>query len=155
MKAHLAVTEHELQTILAETPFIQNYGFRLLTVADGACTLRVPYREIFERPGGIISGPTYLAAADVAMWLAIMTRLGKDDPSVTIDMKTAFLSFASREEFRCTARLLRMGKRLIYGVAECADKAGKLLTHHTITYIRPDRERPVPSPRPHKRHADP
>jgi hypothetical protein len=32
-----------------------------------------------------------------------------------------------------------MGKRLIYGIAECADKKGKLLTHHTITYIRRDR----------------
>jgi uncharacterized protein (TIGR00369 family) len=139
MKAHLAVTKRELQTILAETPFIQGYGFQLHTVADGECTLRVPYRETFERPGGIISGPVFMAAADVAMWLAIMTRLGTDDPSVTIDMKTAFLSFASREEFRCTARLLRMGKRLIYGIAECADKKGKLLTHHTITYIRRDR----------------
>jgi acyl-coenzyme A thioesterase PaaI-like protein len=87
----------------------------------------------------MIRGPIYMAAADVAMWLAIMTRLGKDDPSVTIDMKTAFLSFASQEEFRCTARLLQVGKRLIYGIAECADRRGKLLTHHTITYIRPDR----------------
>jgi hypothetical protein len=25
---------------------------------------------------------------------------------------------------------------LIYGVAECVDKNGKLLTHHTVTYIR-------------------
>jgi uncharacterized protein (TIGR00369 family) len=139
MKARLAVTEHELEKILSETPFIQAYGFRLHSVADGECTIRVPYRETFERPGGIISGPVFMAAADVAMWLAIMTRPGREDPSVTIDMKTAFLSFASREEFRCTARLLRMGKRLIYGTAECAGRRGKLLTHHTITYIRPDR----------------
>ena len=87
----------------------------------------------------MISGPVYMAAADVAMWLAIMTRLGKEAPSVTIDRKTAFLSWASQEEFRCTAKLLRMGKRLIYGIAECADRRGKLLTHHTIPYIRPDR----------------
>jgi len=139
MKAQLAVTEHELEKILSEAPFIQAYGFQLHSVADGVCTLRVPYRETFERPGGIISGPVFMAAADVAMWLAIMTRLGIADPSVTIDMKTAFLSWAKQEEFLCTARVLRMGKRLIYGIAECADKKGKLLTHHTITYIRPDR----------------
>ena len=114
-------------------------------MADGMCQLRVPFRKTFVRPGGIISGPVFMAAADVAMWLAIMTRFGKDDPSVTIDMKTAFLSWAGREEFRCMARLLRMGKRLIYGIAECADKKGKLLTHHTITYLRPDREWDVPS----------
>ncbi|MGA6994320.1 MAG: PaaI family thioesterase [Candidatus Deferrimicrobiaceae bacterium] len=135
----MAVTKGDLQKILSEAPFLKEYGFRLHSVADGMCQLRVPFRNTFERPGGIISGPVFMAAADVAMWLAIMTRLGKDDPSVTIDMKTAFLSWASQEEFRCTARLLRMGKRLIYGIAECVDKRGKLLTHHTITYIRPDR----------------
>lgn len=139
MKTPLAVTKRDLQKILSEAPFLKEYGFRLHSVADGLCQLRVPFRRTFERPGGIISGPVFMAAADVAMWLAIMTRFGKDDPSVTIDMKTAFLSWASREEFRCTARLLRMGKRLIYGIAECADKRGKLLTHHTITYLRPDR----------------
>jgi hypothetical protein len=25
----------------------------------------------------------------------------------------------------------------VYGVAECTNREGKLLTHHTITYIRP------------------
>ncbi len=139
MKKPLAVTKGELQKILSEAPFLKGYGFRLHSVGEGVCQLRVPFRKAFERPGGIICGPVFMAAADVAMWLAIMTRFGKDDPSVTIDMKTAFLSWASREEFRCTARLLRMGKRLIYGIAECADKRGKLLTHHTITYLRPDR----------------
>ena len=139
MKTSLAVTKRELEKILSEAPFLTGYGFRLHSVEDGMCRIRVPFRKEFVRPGGIISGPVFMAAADVAMWLAIMTRLGKDDPSVTIDMKTAFLSWASQEEFRCTARLLRMGKRLIYGIAECADRRGKLLTHHTITYIRPDR----------------
>jgi hypothetical protein len=26
---------------------------------------------------------------------------------------------------------------LVYGVAECVNGEGKLLTHHTLTYIRP------------------
>ena len=71
------------------------------------------------------------------MWLAIMTRLGMTDMSVTIELTTAFLNGARNEDFRCTARILKMGKLLVYGVAECANAAGKLLTHHTITYARP------------------
>lgn len=51
-------------------------------------------------------------------------------------MKTNFLAGAKRTGFRCTAKLLKVGRRLIYGVAECVDQNGKLLTHHTITYIR-------------------
>jgi len=80
-----------------------------------------------------------MAAADVAMWLAIKTRLGLEDGSVTAEMKTNFLAGAKHESFTCTARILKCGRRLVYGVAECLNEDGKLLTHHTLTYIRHDK----------------
>ena len=55
---------------------------------------------------GIVGGQIFMAAADVAMWLAI-TKLGLDDSSVTAEMKTNFLGGAKREGFRCTAPLLK------------------------------------------------
>jgi acyl-coenzyme A thioesterase PaaI-like protein len=58
-----------------------------------------------------------------------------DDASVTSEMKTNFLGGARGEAFHCTARVLKFGRRLIYGVAECVDGNGRLLTHSTITYI--------------------
>ena len=134
----LAATEAELRQRLAEAAFSNMYGFRLHSFADGECALDVPFQPAFERPGGIVSGPVFMAAADVAMWLAIMTRLGKDDRSVTAEMKTSFLNAARHEDFRCTAKILKLGKRLVYGVAECVNAQGKLLTHHTMTYIRPN-----------------
>ena len=134
----LAVTKAELQLLLSEYPFTSIYGFRLRAIAEGRCTLDVPFQASFERPGGLVSGPVFMAAADVAMWLALMTRLGPADRSVTIAMKTNFLSAARREDFRCTAKILKLGKRLVYGVAECVTTKGTLLTHHTLTYFRPD-----------------
>lgn len=138
MSPPLAVTADELQQLLHEVTFTRHYGFRLLAIADGECTLHVPFQVAFERPGGIVSGPVFMAAADVAMWLAVMTKLGKADTSVTVELTTAFLRAARQEDFRCTAKILRLGKRLIYGVAECVDRTGTLLTHHTLTYARPD-----------------
>ena len=70
------------------------------------------------------------------MWLAIITKLGATDGSVTAEMKTNFLGGTKRSGFRCTARVLKFGRRLIYGVAECVSSDGQLLTHHTVTYIR-------------------
>ncbi len=134
----LACSEHELERLLEDVAFTRNFGFALHAIADGECTLLVPFQEAFERPGGIVSGQVFMAAADVAMWLAIKTKLGVEDASVTAEMKTNFLGGARQEDFRCTARVLKMGRRLIYGVAECADANGRLLTHHTVTYIRPE-----------------
>ena len=76
-----------------------------------------------------------MAAADVAMWLSIMTRLGTAEVA-TAEMKTNFLSGAREEDFLCQAKILKLGKRLVFGTAECVNREEKLLTHHTITYIR-------------------
>ena len=141
----LAVTDAELQALLSEVAFTRLFGFRVHSIADGVCTLEVPFQDAFELPGGVVSGPVFTAAADVAMWLAVMTRLGRADMSVTAEMTTAFLAGARREAFRCTARILKLGRRLIYGVAECRNEGGALLTHHTLTYVRPDSSGPAPS----------
>ncbi|PYN73562.1 MAG: PaaI family thioesterase [Candidatus Rokuibacteriota bacterium] len=132
----LAATEVELQRILADVAFTRAYGFRLHSIADGQCTLEVPFQPLFERPGGIVSGQVFMAAADVAMWLAIMTRLGASDGSVTAGMTSAFLDAARHEPFRCTARIVKLGRRLVYGVAESVSGSGRLLAHHSLTYAR-------------------
>ena len=134
----LAATKAELRRHLSEAPFTRMYGLKLRSIADGECTVEVPFQAAFERPGGIVAGPVLMAAADIAMWLAVMTKLGKTDRSVTAEMKTSFLNAAREESFRCTARILKLGRRLIYGVAECVGSGGKLLAHHTLTYIRSD-----------------
>jgi len=132
----LAATEAELRHLLAEVPFTRAYGFRLHAIAPGQCTLDVPFQPLFERPGGIVGGQVFMAAADVAMWLAIMTRLGSSDGSVTAAMTSAFLDAARHESFRCTARVVKLGRRLVYGVAESVSGNGRLLTHHSLTYAR-------------------
>jgi len=132
----LACSEKELEQLLSDVAFTRNFGFVLQGIADGECSINVPFQAAFERPGGIVSGQVFMAAADVAMWLAIKTKLGLADSSVTEEMKTNFLGGAKREGFRCTAKVLKLGRRLIYGVAEYVDSNGRLLTHHTVTYIR-------------------
>jgi uncharacterized protein (TIGR00369 family) len=136
----LQVTDPELRHLLSQTAFIRQYGFELESFGDGECTLLAPFQKEFERPGGIVGGQIFMAAADVTMWLAIMTKLGvAADGAVTAEMKTNFLSGAREEDFLCRAHILKLGRRLVYGVAECKNRTGKLLTHHTITYIRAEK----------------
>jgi acyl-coenzyme A thioesterase PaaI-like protein len=87
-----------------------------------------------------------MAAADVAMWFAIMTKCGPHDKSVTLDLNTTFLTSA-RDDFLCRARVLKLGRRIAYGVAECMTPDGRPLTHHTITYIQPARSVAHAAPR--------
>lgn len=132
------VSAADLDRLLAETPFTAGRGIRVVELGDGACRLRVPFRPEMERPGGMVAGEFYVSAADLAFWCAMKTRLGLDDPSTTSHLETAFLSAARAEDFDCTATVLRWGRRLVFGRAECRSLAGKLLTHHTLTYARYD-----------------
>ena len=126
----------ELNQLLADTPFLRPYGFRVESTGVGECTLVVPFQSALERPGGIVSGLTMMGAADVAMWLAIMTLRGMAEQWVTSDMKTAFLKSARGEDISCSARVLKPGKRTIYGTAECRSAAAGLVAHHVLTYAR-------------------
>jgi acyl-coenzyme A thioesterase PaaI-like protein len=126
----------QLQAMLDRSRFLRPYGFRVLAANKDRCMLELPHNAALERPGGIICGPALMAAADCAMWLAIKARIGVDNDALTSELNTAFLSPAKGEHVYCTARILKMGKRRIYGVAECHGKKGNLFSHHTLTYVR-------------------
>ena len=129
-------SKRELQALLKRARFVRDYGMRLQSVDDYECTIVMPYRSALERPGGTVNGPAFMAAADCAMWLAIKRHIGIEHDAVTSELNTAFLNAARRETVYCTARVLKTGKRIIYGTAECHDGKGRLFTHHTVTYAR-------------------
>ncbi len=126
-----------LQALLDRSPFLRPYGFRVVTASKEKCTLELPHKRALERPGGIINGPALMAAADCAMWLAIKAKIGIDQDALTSELNTAFLAPAKGEHVYCTATILKLGRRRIYGVAECHGKRGGLFSHHTMTYVRP------------------
>jgi uncharacterized protein (TIGR00369 family) len=131
-------TRAALQALIDKARFVRFYGFRVVKVGDGSCTLELPHHKRLERPGRIINGPSLMAAADCAMWLAIKGRYGVDFDALTSELNTAFLAPAVAEHVYCTARILKAGRRRIYGTAECHNRAGRLFTHHTLSYVQPD-----------------
>ena len=128
----------KLQALLDRSRFLRPYGFRVIELNRNACTIELPHKPALERPGGIVNGPALMAAADCAMWLAIKARLGVEQDALTSELNTAFLAPARGEHVYCTAKILKLGRRRIYGVAECHGKKGGLFSHHTLTYVRAD-----------------
>ena len=131
----MKVTRTELQKLLDRSRFIRQYGFRVVKATAELCTIELPHRPALERPGGIVNGPALMAAADCAMWLAIKFRIGMDKDALTSELNTAFLTAAKGGHVYCTARILKFGRRTIYGTAECHSKGGQVYSHHTVTYM--------------------
>lgn len=131
----MKVTKRQLQALLDRSRFIRHYGFRVVKATPEVCIIELPHKPLLERPGGIINGPALMAAADCAMWLAIKARIGIDKDALTSELNTAFLNAARGKHVYCTARILKFGRRSIYGTAECHAKDGQIYSHHTVTYM--------------------
>ena len=84
---------------------------------DGLC-VRLQVAERHLRPGGTISGPSMFALADVAVYLAILSRLGPVALAVTTNCSIDFMRKpASGVDLLCECRLLKLGRVLVVGDA--------------------------------------
>ena len=137
------MTVGELERFLAaEFPqvFNRDSGLAVEAVWEGGCRVRQAFREVSIRPGGTISGPTMMALADFAMYVAVLGAIGPVPLAVTINLNINFLRRPGPRDLVAEARLLKLGKRLATGeVSIRCDGEDDSVAHVTATYsIPPD-----------------
>src|SRR5260221_11312831 len=103
----MSASKGTLQKLLERSRFVSSYGLKLVSVTDAECTIAMPYRRAFERPGGTVNGPAFMAAADCAMWLPVQGHIGIGHDAVTSEQNTAFLNAAPRQTVNFTPRRLQ------------------------------------------------
>lgn len=111
------VTPDTLSQALHEwfAPWVQDLGLKVESMGDGVATLRLPQNPALSRVGGMVCGQALMAAADTAMVMAIVTRLGNQRPMTTVQLNTSFLKPLSGQDALVTATVLRAGKSLVFG----------------------------------------
>ena len=97
----VVMTIPELERLLGEEfpqAFHPGSGLSIEALWEGGCRIRQAFREGSLRPGGTISGPTMMALADVAMYVALARR-NRSGP--------AGRDHQSQHQFPAQARTLR------------------------------------------------
>jgi len=125
---------------LAEFPqvFHAESGLAIEAVWERGCRVRQAFRQRSVRPGGTISGPTMMALADFAMYVAVLAAIGPVPLAVTINLNINFLRKAAPRDLLAEARLLKLGKRLATGeVTICSQGEAEPVAHVTSTYSIP------------------
>jgi uncharacterized protein (TIGR00369 family) len=125
------------QLIRKGLPVAGENGIAVEEVRSGYARIRFPFREGMLRPGGVISGPTLMAAADTAMYACVMAHVGPELMAVTTDMTLHFVNKAVRGDVVAEASLLKLGRRLVVMEARVLGGDGRLAAHVTGTYARP------------------
>ena len=132
--ADLQMLQSALTSVFAE--WVQRLDLRVLEARAGEVVLTLPITPEHVHAGGVLCGQTMMAAADTAMVLAVMTKLGGFKPMTTVQLQTSFLRPVSGTSGACrvVARVLRMGKSLVFGEVQVINANDELAAHATTTY---------------------
>jgi uncharacterized protein (TIGR00369 family) len=119
--------------------FYPGCGLTIERVDYGDVRVRREFREDHLRPGGTVSGPTMMALADFAMYVAVFTAVGPQPLAVTTNLNINFLRKPGQADLIAEAKLLKIGKRLVVGeVAVFSAGLDEPVAHITSTYSIPD-----------------
>jgi uncharacterized protein (TIGR00369 family) len=101
--------------LLSEFPQVGG-DFAVEALSEEGLTVRLKVAERHLRPGGTVSGPTMFALADVAIYLAVLARIGPVALAVTTSCAIDFMRRpASGADLLGEARLLKLGRALAVG----------------------------------------
>ena len=114
--------------------WVRAMGLTVESVAPGEVTLRLPFNARLTQFAGVLCGQAQMAAADTAMVIAVASSVGAFVPMTTVSMNTSFLRPLSEGDCRLVARILRRGKKLVFGEIELLDAQNRMVAHATTTY---------------------
>ena len=108
-------------------------------VGDGTSTVSLEITVHELRPGGTVSGPVLMEVADVALYVAILGKLGIIPLAVTTSFTINFLRKpAADRAIVGTCNLLKVGQSLVVGeVALYSRGQDEIVAHAVATYSIP------------------
>ncbi|MFN3846864.1 MAG: PaaI family thioesterase [Paracoccaceae bacterium] len=110
--------------------------------ADAAgVTLRLQVADRHLRPGGTVSGPAMFGLADVAMYLAILSRIGPMALTVTTNCAVDFMRKPQAGvDLLAHARVLKLGRALAVGdVLMFSEGKADPVARASLTYAIPSK----------------
>ena len=113
--------------------------FVVEAATESGLTVRLRVGAQHLRPGGTVSGPTIFALADVAVYLAILSRIGPKALTVTTNASIDFLRKPGAGcDMIAVAKILKLGRVLAVGdVLIYSDGHADPVARASMTYSIP------------------
>ena len=125
-----------LHEAFARVPYARLLGMEIVSLERGAATLALTVRPELTRMAGILHGGALASLMDSASAFAVLTVIGPDSHTVTIDLPLHFLRPVSEGRVEARARVLRAGRRVVTVTIEAAAASGKIIASALTTYLR-------------------
>jgi len=123
-----------------ETEFPQVFpAHRVEAVTPEGVLCRLSVGKANLRPGGTVSGPAMFGLADLAIYAALLARIGKVPLAVTVNASIDFMRKPEAGwDLLAEARLLKVGRSL--AVAEAmirSEGSAEIVARSSMTYAIP------------------
>jgi uncharacterized protein (TIGR00369 family) len=119
-------------------PWVLRLQPKVTEITPLQAILEIPVEPAVARVGGIVCGQALSALADTAMVFACAGHLGAFTLVATTNLETRFLSAAKGDTVRCTARVIRGGRSLIFAEARLVRLPdGKDVAAASATFFKP------------------
>ncbi len=129
----------ELQEFL-DAAFPGDLPYTVTAISDIGVEMRLAVDGSNVRPGGTVSGPSLMALADCAAWLAIVGQIGPVALAVTTSLHIDFLRKPALVDVVATGTILKLGARLgVVDVALHSVADDALVAKAQVTYSIPPR----------------
>ncbi len=121
-----------------DSPFGKHYGFVVEALGDGHAVVRLPMKPEHAREGGTVAGPVLFAAADYAMYIAILTQRPDAISAVTANLNINFIRRPPALDVIADCRVMKLGKRFSFIEAKLySDGVDDPVAHATGSYVLP------------------
>ncbi len=125
-----------IRQAISRVPFATLLGIELEQAERGSAKLRLNIRDELRQIHGVMHGGAIATLIDTATAFAIVTLLEDKERFSTVDLMVNYLRPLKEGTATATARVLRVGRRLITVSADVFDDSGNLAATALSTYLR-------------------
>jgi len=113
--------------------------FTIVDAENRTATIRLQVTQNDTRPGGTVSGPTLMAMADAALYVAIHSTIGLTPYAVTSSLNINFLRRPLADKaIVAICKLLKVGRSLVVGEVSLFSEGTEDPVAHVVgTYAIP------------------
>lgn len=129
-----------VKDVAEASPFYKTLGIKVVDMSDGIGRLEIDNLEPLRQPAGLVHGGALASLADSAMAVAILSLDQRPRQFATIEMKINYILPVSDGKVTAEAKVIRRGKRVIFGECNIFNSKNKLVAQALLTfiYLEPD-----------------
>jgi len=134
----MMVSFEQIEAHLAQIPVNQYLQVRLLEIGEGCCKVVMPYNPQLANSWQSTHGGILVTLADMIFFLAQATLNGIDSSGrvATAEIKTNFLGSNQGSTLKAEARVIKNGKRLVFGEVTVFKLDNTVISHSTLSYLK-------------------